>query len=58
MYMQGGETPLMSACSRGHQKVAELLLGANANVNVQTEVRLSDLELNTLIYCLTDIVHR
>ena len=36
---QGGVTPLLIACQKGHTQVAELLLSKGADVNLPEKVR-------------------
>ena len=38
MCIQNGWTALLSACNKGHDDVAEILLKAKADPNIQTEV--------------------
>ena len=40
LHVQGGQTALHIACFNGHDQIAELLLGREADVNHQTKVKL------------------
>ncbi len=42
LYAQYGLTALSEACRNGHLKIVELLIAANADVNIQDKVSLVD----------------
>jgi ankyrin repeat protein len=51
--LQSGETPIHIAAREGHDKVAEVLLQANADVNATDEVRLVALRVTCTALRLT-----
>lgn len=45
LYVQSGVTPLWAASFNGHQKCVELLINAEANVDMQKKVKVKKLQV-------------